>query len=354
MTARVKKPGEGPLDERQEAILRSVIREHVLSGEPIGSRTISRARRLDLSPATIRNVMSDLERRGLLAQPHASAGRVPTAKAYRLYVDSMIRRPRMNAQQARAIDEALAGRRGEITDLLAEASRQLSRFSHQVGVVLAPELQRIVVEHLEFVRLDARRVVAIIVGRSGVVHNRILFTDEPIEQDELDRIGRLLTEEFCGRTLPRIRALLEQRLSEERAAYDRFVARSLELGRRTLEAEEAETAVFVEGTSNLIYSPEFADPDKSRTLLEALERKRTLIDLLGRVLDGRGVQVMIGDEQPSADLVECSLVATTYGSGDRVMGTLGVVGPTRMEYAQAIALVDHLGRLLDRFFSREN
>jgi heat-inducible transcriptional repressor len=171
---------------------------------------------------------------------------------------------------------------------------------------------------------------------------------------ELDRIGRLLTEEFCGRTLPRIRALLERRLREERAAYDRFVARSLELGRRTLEAEEARAEVFVDGASNLVYSPEFADPGKSRTLLQALESKRTLIDLLGRVLDGRGVQIVIGDEQPSPDLAGCSLVATTYGSGDRVVGKLGVVGPARMEYAQAIALVDHLGRLLDGIFSKEN
>ena len=349
-----KTPPRSPLDDREEAILRSVIREHIVSGEPIGSRTVSKGRRLDLSPATIRNIMSELEDRGFLIQPHTSAGRVPTAKAYRVYVDRMIRRPKMSVAQARAIDEAMLPRRGEITDLLTETSRQLSFFSQQVGVVLAPELERIVVEHMEFVRLDAHRVVAVLVGRSGVVHNRILFVDAPMEQSELDRIGRYLSQEFCGRTLPRIRELLREKMKEERAAYDELMARGLELGRKTLAAETGEAEVYVDGASNLLGSPEFADPERVKTLFQALERKRTLIDLLGRVLSDRGVQVVIGDEQPSDDLADCSLVASTYGAGGRVMGTLGIVGPKRMEYARAIALVDHLAQLLNRFFSTEN
>ena len=162
------------LDPREESILRSVIREHIVSGDPIGSRTLSKGGRLDLSPATIRSVMSELEDRGLLTQPHISAGRIPTNKAWRLYVDRWVGKTKMAAEQTRAIDEALGGHRGEITDLLETASRQLSKFSRQVGVVLRPEVRRLVVEHVEFVRLDLRRVVAILVGRSGVVHNRIL------------------------------------------------------------------------------------------------------------------------------------------------------------------------------------
>jgi heat-inducible transcriptional repressor len=348
-----KGKAQNPLDDREERILRSVIREHIMTGEPIGSRTVSKGRRLDLSPATIRNTMAELEDRGYLVQPHTSAGRVPTARAYRVYVDRMIQTPRMAAAQVEAIDQAMLKRRGEITDLLGEASRQLSRFSNQVGVVLAPEFDRIIVEHLEFVRLDNRRIVAILVGRSGVVHNRILFVDEPMEQEELDRIGRYLSDEFHGRTLPQIRELVAEKLQEERAAYDLLMSRGLELGRRTIE-DDGEAEVFVEGTSNLIGSPEFADPDKVRTLMQALERKRTLVDLLGRVLSGGGVQVMIGEEQSSADLAGCSLVATTYGTENRVMGTLGIVGPQRMEYAQAIALVAHLAQVLNRYFSREN
>lgn len=339
------------LDAREVEILRSIIREHVLTGEPIGSRTLSQGTQIDLSPASIRSVMAALEQRGLLTQPHTSAGRVPTPKAYRVYVDQMMHRTRIAASDAQQIDQALLRSRGEIAELLAEASRQLSRFSHQVGVVLAPELRRLVVERLEFVRLDARRVVAILVGRSGTVSNRILDMREPLEQDELDRIGRYLSTECGGRTLPDMLGLLRQRMAEERAAYDRLMARSLELGRQTLEAEVAEAGVFVDGASNLLGSPEFSELERVKSLVKLLEEKKTLIELLGRVLESGGVQVVIGDEYPASQLGDCSLVASSYGIGERVMGTVGIVGPTRMEYARAIALVDYLAQVLTRLLS---
>ena len=340
------------LDAREETILKSVIRQHIVTGEPIGSRAVSRGRRLDLSPATIRGVMAELEERGLLTQPHTSAGRMPTAKAYRLYVDRMIGKPKIGANQTEAIDRAMHGHHGEIPELLEEASRQLSRFSNQVGVVLAPELSRIVVEHIEFVRLDLHRVVAILIGRSGVVHNRILEIAEPLGQGELDRIGRYLSAEFRGRTLTEIRHVLERRMSEERADYDRLVARGLELGRLTVDGAPG-ADVFVDGASNLLDQPEFSgDPERVKLLMRALDRKKVLIDLLGRVVEGEGLQVIIGDEHPEdGGLARCSLVAATYGSGGRAMGTLGIVGPTRMEYAQAIALVEYLAQVLGRFFS---
>jgi len=338
---------EHVLEERQQAILRSVIREHILTGEPIGSRKIATGKRLDLSPATIRNIMAELEERGLLTQPHTSAGRVPTAAAYRLYVDRMIRRATMAPAQAQEIERALEASQGEITDLLGAASHQLSRFSRHVGVVLVPEVQRIVIEHFEFVRIDPRRVVAILVGRSGVVHNRILEIAETIDQPGLDQVGRYLTDEFGGRTVPEIREMLRQQVLVERATYDRLVARGIELGQQTLEAETAEGAdVIVDGAANLLESPEFADPEKLRSLMQALEEKQSLIALLGRVLEDEGVQVVIGEEPSSAGLAGCSLVAASYGASDRAMGTLGIVGPARMEYAQAIALVDHLAQVL--------
>ena len=343
--------GEGVnsgLDERSAEVLRAIIREHVISGEPIGSKRVAQGGRLSLSPATIRSVMAQLESQGLLAQPHTSAGRVPTDKAYRVYVDRMIEKPRMSPTQAQAIDMALDESGGEVDDLLEAASRQLSRMSKQVGVVLAPELQRIVVTRLEFVRLDAGRVVAILVGSSGLVHNRILEVSEPREQQELDRIGRYLSTEFGGRTLPEMRELLQKRVGEERAAYDKLMARSLELGRQAVESDDDSTEVFVEGTSNLVRIPEFADLERMRSLLRTLEEKRTLIRILGRVLDGSGVRVVIGEENPMADLAGCSLVAASYGTGGRSLGTLGIVGPTRMEYARAIALVDYLAKVLTR------
>ncbi len=338
------------LDPRETEILKSVIQAHIVSGEPIGSRTLSRSRGLDLSPATIRNIMSDLEEKGLLAQPHTSAGRIPTDIAYRVYVDRLMGPPRMAASQAQAIDEALLRSRSEIPELLGEASRQLSRFSKHVGVVLAPELRRIVVEHVEFVRLEAKRVVAILVDRAGMVHNRILEIDDPLDQDDLDRMGRQVSEQFGGFTLPRMREALLTRMSEETAQCDRLVAASLELGRLAIEPGLGGD-VFVEGASNLLGAPEFASVRRMRALFRTLEEKSRLVELLSRVLDGEGVQVVIGSENPVSDLADCSVVASTYGSGDRIMGTVGIVGPTRMEYARAIALVDHLAKVLTRLLS---
>jgi heat-inducible transcriptional repressor len=347
----IHRPELTKLDERELEILKSVIQAHVITGEPVGSRTLSRGAGLDLSPATIRNVMSDLEERGLLIQPHASAGRVPTDRAYRLYVDNLTGRPRIGAGQAQEIDVAMQLRRGEIPELLGEAARQLSRVSQHVGVVLAPEMRRIVVEHLEFVRLDPRRVVAILVDRTGVVHNRILHVHEAFEQVDLDLMGRELSQRFGGKTLPVIREAIALELLDERAAYDRLRARLLELGRDALDVGGDAKDVLVEGASNLVGAPEFGDLERTKALLQALEQKGRLVDLLERVLEDEGVKVVIGHENPESSLSDLSVVATTYRAGDRVMGTVGIVGPTRMEYARAIALVDYLAHILTRFLT---
>jgi heat-inducible transcriptional repressor len=265
-------------------------------------------------------------------------------------VDTIMEPPRMAAAQAQAIDEALLRSRGEIPELLSEASRQLSRFSNHVGVVLAPELRGIVVEHVELVRLEGLRVVAILVDRAGVVHNRILDVEDPLDQEELDRIGRLLSEQYSGFTLPRMREAILRRMSEETAQCDRLLAASLDLGRRAADLEAARD-VFVEGASNLLGSPEFANLQRMRSLFRTLEEKSRLVELLNRILEGQGVQVVIGRENPESDLADLSVVASTYGAGDRVMGTVGIVGPTRMEYARAIALVEHLAGVLTRLLS---
>lgn len=344
-------PEHEDLAPRELGILRSVIRAHILTGEPVGSRTLSRDTGLDLSPATIRNIMADLEERGFLAQPHASAGRLPTDRAWRLYVDRLMSPGRLRSEHLQAIDDALLRARGEIPELLAEACRQLSRFSSQVGVVLAPELRRIVIEHLEFVRLEGRRVVAILVDRSGVVHNRILQVEEALEQRELDRIGRELTAQFAGMTLPAMREAVAARIAEARAAYDRILAQGLELGRLAVEAAPPGSDLLLDGASNLLDSPEFGDLSRARELLRTLEERGRLHDLLDRVLEGEGLQVIIGGENPGPELSGLSVVASPYRAGERVLGTVGIVGPTRMEYARAIALVEHLAQVLNRLLT---
>jgi heat-inducible transcriptional repressor len=339
------------LDRRAAEVLRAVIRQHILSGEPVGSKAVTEGTRLDLSAASIRNVMADLEERGFLQQPHTSAGRIPTDSAYRLYVDQMLPRARVGAKQVQVIDAALAESRREIPDLLSEASRQLSQFSNQVGLVLAPALQRVVIDRIEFVRLDPRRVVAILIARTGEVHNRMLAVVEPETQRDLDHVGRYLTDELGGRTLPEMRDRLVLRMAEERAAYDTLMAQSLELGRQAFESDESDAELLVGGASNLIGSPEFSEIETMRGMFRTLEEKKALISLLSQVIEGTGVQVVIGAENPNAELNRCSLVVASYGGTDGRLGTLGIVGPTRMEYARAIALVDHLAGVLTRLLS---
>jgi len=329
-----------------------VVEEHILRGEPVSSKRVARISKLRLSAASIRGIMARLEDEGWLVQPHTSAGRVPTDRGYRLYVDQMLeQRPRLAPSEAREIEDALARRQGEIPDLLGEASRQLSVISHQVGVVLAPEVRRLLVERLEFVRLDARRVATLIVGRSGVVHHRIVAVPEPLDAPELERIGRYLSQQFAGRSLPEMRDELVRRMRADREAFDRLQACSLELCGRALEADLEETLVFVDGASNLLESPEFSDRDVIRALFKTLEEKQTLIGLLGRLIDGEGVRVVIGEENPLADLACCSVVASPYRSGARTIGTVGIVGPTRMPYERVIPLVDFLARTLSGYLS---
>lgn len=340
------------LNDRQRAVLRRLIAEHVRAGEPVASARLAQSPRLELSAASIRSVMAELEERGLLRQPHTSAGRVPTDAAYRLFVDELLGKPpRLSAAGAAGLEGALAGR-AEIPEMLEEASRQLSRLSKQVGLVLAPKPDAVVLDRLEFLRVDGRRVVAVLVGRSGWVEHRLLEVEAAPESDQLERIGRYLGENFGGRTLDEMRSRLIETAREERAALDSLARESLALGRAALDPRE-QVEIFVDGTSNLLGQPEFADLGALRTLFQTLEERELLIELLDRLARGRGVQVVIGSENPLADLENCSLVTATYGPGDRTLGTVGIVGPKRMHYGRAIALVGHLALVLGRLLETE-
>lgn len=350
MTARDRDSPEN-LDVREADILGAVIRAHIETGEAVSSGTVSRAGSSELSPASIRATMSALERSGYLAQPHTSAGRVPTDLAYRYYVDHLMATPRMAVSRARAIDAALEGSSREIEDLLAAASRVLSRFSAQVGVVVAPDVRELVLDRVEFTRVGEHRIVAILVGRSGLVHHRVFDVAESYGQGELDRCGRYLAEHFAGMTLPGIRDAILERIRRDRAAYDELALRSLELGTRAVVVDDEETDVFVDGASNLLEYPEFADVDRIRAMMRALEEKQRLVGLLGQVLDTDGVRVMIGDETDQGGLGRCSLVASRYQAGSSTAGSVGIVGPKRMQYVTAIALVEHLSRVLTRLLT---
>ncbi len=337
---------EKPIDVRAEEILKKIIVNYILSGEPVGSRTIAKLSLEGLSPASVRNVMADLEEMGYLAQPHTSAGRVPTDKGYRYYVDALLDPVRLAPRDKALIDEGLSRVAGEYGEAMEVIPRLLSRLSSQVGYVITPPIRETVLKHIEFVSLDGRRVLCVFVDRSGVVSHRMMEVDEEYDQADLDRAGRYLVEEFAGQTLGDIRSRLVALMAQEKAAFDVLLRNAINLGTRYFAAEQDERRLVLEGTANIMKHPEFADMDTMRRLFETFEEKHRLVNLLDRCLDASGVRVVIGSETDDEALRSLALVASPYQVGQRSAGIVGLLGPTRMEYERAVALVDYISRLL--------
>ncbi|HZI92889.1 MAG TPA: heat-inducible transcriptional repressor HrcA [Patescibacteria group bacterium] len=346
------------LEKRGQEILEAIVKAFIETGEPVGSRTVSRLNREGLSAATIRNVMAELEERDLLAQPHASAGRVPTDLGYRVYVDSLLKGRRLPPAEERLIESSLQGNQTEINELFTNVSRLLSRLSKHMGVVVSPHIARVRLRDVEFVRLAPHRVLVILVAASGTIHNKVVEIESDHEQEKLDQIGRLLTDEFKGHTLPEIRDRILEMMGQEKALYDSVLRDALTLGKAGLEynpaIEAAGSDVFMDGTSNLLSDPVFASFERLRGLFRTFEEKHELLRVLNSCLEqnAQGVRVIIGSENPNPELTDCALVASGYGTKGQTLGTLGIIGPTRMEYARAIALVDSVARLFSDALSR--
>ncbi|HEU4402358.1 MAG TPA: heat-inducible transcriptional repressor HrcA [Candidatus Polarisedimenticolia bacterium] len=342
------------LDERAREILKDIVASYILSGEPVGSRTIAKLTREGLSPASVRNVMADLEEMGLLAQPHTSAGRIPTDKGYRHYVDSLPPAGRLAPRDRLVIDEDLARLGGEGSEAMELIPKLLSRLSSQVGYLIFPPITEAVLKHIEFVRLHARKILAILVDRSGVVSHRVLETEEDYVQDDLEKAGRYLVAEFSGLTLGEVRQRLVRLMAEEKAAFDRLLKNAVTLGTCYLDAEPSERRMVLEGTTNILKHPEFSDVETMRRLFQTFEERHSLVTLLDRLFDAPGVQVVIGSETDDPALGSLSLVASSYRLGDQANGWLGILGPTRMEYDRAVALVEYISSHLSSLLTRQD
>jgi heat-inducible transcriptional repressor len=294
--------------------------------------------------------MADLEELGFVAQPHTSAGRVPTDKGYRLYVDSLMDRPPLSREELERIEQQVRPSAPEVDDLWREAGKLLSALSPYVVVTLCPRLQDSRFQRAEFVSLARNRVLVILLADTGLVHHKSILVDEPITQDDLDRMARYLSELLKGRTLQEVRDLLVSQMAEDKALYDRLLAQALRLGAQTL-IGEAEADVYVSGASRIADQPEFADIHKMKALYTAFEEKSQLVLLLSECLRGEGCRVFIGSEIPVEDIRELSVVASPYGRNGQVLGVLGVLGPTRMDYGRTVALVETTAKLLSRTLS---
>ena len=333
------------LDRRSREVLVAVIAEYVRTAEPVGSRAVARRHIRGLSPATIRNVMADLEEMGYLTHPHTSAGRVPTDKAYRFYVDQLERVPwagSATVPERTTMPPADAAER-----LMAEAPSRLSQRTHMTGMLLAPPLQHTALARVELVSLGDDRALAVVVTETGWVTARAVSVSQRIPSDELREIGRSLSRRYRGKTF---RQILDD-IAAPADPLDPLWTRSGSLLEQIV-ALLGDRTLYLSGATNMLDHPDLSDVGTMRSLLQAFEEKAQIIDLLSRLAAERGVQVMIGSENPLKAMRECSLIASTYTYRDQALGVLGVVGPRRMAYSDVISLVEETARLVSDSLSR--
>jgi heat-inducible transcriptional repressor len=338
------------LSARDRDILKDVILTYILTAEPVSSRSVSKHGQLGLSAATIRNVMADLEEWGFLAQPHTSAGRVPTRAAYHLFISTMMEARAIPAKERQYIEDNLKDVPADADELMEVTSHLLSELTNQVGIVLTPTWGDTVLKSVNFVPLSERKILCVVVSTTGFVENKVLQMEEEISADELVRISNYLTENFAGQTLREIRERLLRRMAEERAQMNRWLATTLELAQRGLDVHPM-PGVVLEGASAVLTQPELADLQRVRRMFEAFHDKARLVTLLNQCIRGGGVRVVIGEDSDLTEELGFSLVAKSYGAGERTLGTLGIFGPSRMEYQKIIPLVDFLGETLSRALS---
>ncbi len=340
------------MNDRHQGVLRAIVQDYIRTAEPVGSRTLSRKYGFSLSPATIRTIMSDLEESGYVAQPHTSAGRVPTDKGYRLYVDNLMDRAPLSREEVERIEQRVGPSAAEADDLLREAGKLLFALSPYVAVALAPRLQDSRFQRVEFVSLARDRVLVILLADSGLVHHKTIMVEEVVTQDDLDRMARYLSDLLKGRTLHEVRDLLVAQMAEEKALYDRLLAQALRLGAQAL-AGDTEADVYVAGAARIADQPEFADIQRMKSLYTAFEEKSKLVILLSECLRGGGCRIFIGSEIPVQDIQDLSVVASPYRRQGQILGVLGVLGPTRMDYGRTVALVETTANLLSRSLSEQ-
>ncbi len=353
-------------DARGQIILSAIVSEHLTSGQPVGSKVIAEkfADKSGLSSATIRNVMSELETYGLLEQPHTSAGRVPTDEGYRFYVDNLLGILSLSNEDLSFINKELGlneleGK--ETPDRLMERTSQLlSALSNNIGIVVSPSLAHDRLQHIEFVNLSDKRLLVVLVSNPNIIHNKVIRMNETYSQDELDKTARYLNAEFSGKSLLAIRAEILTLMHEEKTLFDNLLQTAMILTSQSIDSEnDLHGEVFVDGTSNIVSKSDFADIESLRKLLRTIEEKSRLVQILNECITkdkliGDKVQVIIGSENSNDSLQDCAIITAPYRVGnDSAIGSLSVIGPTRIEYARMISVVSYMAQMLEKIMLKE-
>lgn len=342
------------IDERKREVLRAVVENHIEARVPVGSKTLSRDKlsQLKLSPATIRNTMAELDEMGYITQPHTSAGRLPTDKGYRFFVDELMMARKLSGNEMKRIDQMLL-RETQLSDGMFEtASGIISSFSQNAALVLLPRISAVVVDRFYFLKISRFRIQAVLKTSMGRVINLLLELDEDWSEAELTELSNFLNSEYAGQSLARMRQNLRRRVIREQSRIKRLRARALKVQERLL-ARQAGDGLIIEGISKFFDQPEFKmDAEKLRKLFQALSEKKRLIQLLDKCIDSKNIEVNIGSELENYGFEDCSLITTYCGPGNNWDGAIGVIGPRRMDYAYIFSLLEYMSGALRKICSR--
>jgi len=338
---------EEALSERAQLLLKALIESYIRDGQPVGSRTLSRDSGLSLSSATIRNVMADLEELGFVVSPHTSAGRIPTDKGYRLFVDSLLKLKPLQSEEIDDIERRLRGDASNGRALVQTVSQMLSSVTQMAGLVTLPNPHYVALSQIEFIGLSENRALAIMVMNNREVENRVVQLERPYSSEELRRAANYLNEAFAGRSLPEVRASLLKQLHETRQTMNQLMQDAIQMAQKVFETPAQDRVEYViAGETNLMGFAQLSNVDRLRRLFEAFNEKHDMLRLLDNCLRAQGIQIFIGHESGYQILDDISVVTAPYMLDNQVVGVLGVIGPTRMAYERVIPIVDVTAKLL--------
>ncbi|MFZ2449869.1 MAG: heat-inducible transcriptional repressor HrcA [Methylovulum miyakonense] len=333
------------LNERSLQLLKTLVERYISDGQPVGSRALSKDSDLNLSPATIRNVMADLEDLGLVHSPHTSAGRVPTVSGYRLFVDSLLTVQPLNSHELNRLQGTLSAQY-DTNNMIGVASRMLADLTNMAGVVTLPRREIVCFRHIEFLPLSHNRVLVIFVTNEQEVHNKIILTAKNFSPAELQQAANYINSMYSGRSLNAVREAVTQELQDDQARINQGMLDAISMAQQVFNQDGKKDDYVLTGETNLMGFSELADRDRLKTLFEAFYQKQGVIDLLDQCMKAEGVQIFIGEESGYQAFDHCSLVTSSYSVSNEVVGVLGVIGPTRMAYEKIIPYVDITAKLL--------
>lgn len=344
------------LNERSQNILKAIVLNYIRTAYPVGSRSLTQSFDFGLSPASIRNIMADLEEMGYLTQPHPSAGRVPTEKGYRFYVNGLLDAvDEEGIKKDLGMEQYQIHKTEDIKELLQETSRLLSMHSHYAGIVLTPKFINMFFQHLHFIKLKKHHVLMVFVSAEGLAQTKVIETEKDFSQQELDRFSAFLNDRFKGMSLQEIKSALLNQMREDKEQYSRLLQKAMDLVNKAFQEAQGKPRgeeLFLEGTANILDLPEFSSVEKMKALFKAFEEKYIMMKLLDSCFNNEGIQVFIGSENAFWGINDCSLVITNYKRGSQVLGALGIIGPTRMEYSKVIPLVEYTARWLSQVLAQ--